>query len=660
LTLSRVAPWPAGLHAYALYLRAQASTQTGDWDDVAAAAGPALRGPLPLEMRRHLRVLDAQAALHRTDLARLQVLAPSLGEDARVDDRTGRVVVEMARAALANGNPDLARVWLLDLLEARPAAAESGYVILTTTGAAGGPPGPEDELRLARFESRARPAKAMSRLDRLADTAGIEADIRAEAVVEMARIEQGAGRHTRCLQLLAARQASVAGTESEPELLRLRARSLCNTGAESRAIDVYRDLAQRFPEHPRADDALYEVGWRHEIRGDLRAAEAAFGLVATTFPRSSLGDDALLRQGLCALRSARLDDALAAFALLPARYPDSPLLARALYWRQWIYTSRGDSTVAQALRAQLAEAHPLSWFAVLASAGGAASTDSRQAAANLFDAAAASADAPPDGVALALRNHARYVEALQRVQESPLVGLPPRFDERARLWRFLVDSGLDIEAGWESQRLEKEYARTPGALLALLAGNYERGVHMGVIRASYQLGLLLEGKVDRELIEILRNPAPYSVSLAEAASRAGLSHATLLAVMRQESGFDPRVDSRAGARGLLQVMPAVGTRLAPQVGRDPFHIDDLYDPATNIAIGSTLLARELEGAKIGMPQALAAYNAGPDVAARWAARLQPHEPRELYADLAEYFETRTYIERVLGSAAAYRRIYGLQ
>jgi soluble lytic murein transglycosylase len=197
-------------------------------------------------------------------------------------------------------------------------------------------------------------------------------------------------------------------------------------------------------------------------------------------------------------------------------------------------------------------------------------------------------------------------------------------------------------------------------LLALLAGNYERGVHMGVIRASYQLGLLLEGKVDRELIEILRNPAPYSVSLAEAASRAGLSHATLLAVMRQESGFDPRVDSRAGARGLLQVMPAVGTRLAPQVGRDPFHIDDLYDPATNIAIGSTLLARELEGAKIGMPQALAAYNAGPDVAARWAARLQPHEPRELYADLAEYFETRTYIERVLGSAAAYRRIYGLQ
>jgi soluble lytic murein transglycosylase len=157
-------------------------------------------------------------------------------------------------------------------------------------------------------------------------------------------------------------------------------------------------------------------------------------------------------------------------------------------------------------------------------------------------------------------------------------------------------------------------------------------------------------------IETLLYPPPFGLSLAASADQHGLSHAVLLGLVRQESAFDVRIDSRVGARGLMQLMPAVGARLAARV---EFHPDDLYRPEVNLELGCRLLADELRAASGHLPQALAAYNAGADRAAQWSERLHSHEPEELYLDLAEFYETRDYLKNVLGNVEMYRRLYAL-
>jgi soluble lytic murein transglycosylase len=86
----------------------------------------------------------------------------------------------------------------------------------------------------------------------------------------------------------------------------------------------------------------------------------------------------------------------------------------------------------------------------------------------------------------------------------------------------------------------------------------------------------------------------------------------------------------------------------------------LYAPASNIELGCALLAEELSNAPMAnVPQRLAAYNAGGDIAQNWRSRLSASDPPEMYVDLVEYAETRSYLKNVLGNVETYRRLYAL-
>jgi soluble lytic murein transglycosylase-like protein len=109
--------------------------------------------------------------------------------------------------------------------------------------------------------------------------------------------------------------------------------------------------------------------------------------------------------------------------------------------------------------------------------------------------------------------------------------------------------------------------------------------------------------------------------------------ALVRAVIRQESGFSPRALSRAGARGLMQLMPATAQRLgvAPEA---------LWDPAKNILAGVRLLAVLLEHYRGDIVSALVAYNA---------------RPRRLLAPIPQNGETPRYVWNVLAFYEQYRR-----
>lgn len=118
--------------------------------------------------------------------------------------------------------------------------------------------------------------------------------------------------------------------------------------------------------------------------------------------------------------------------------------------------------------------------------------------------------------------------------------------------------------------------------------------------------------------------APYESLIAAASTRHGVDSGLLRAVIRAESGFNPRAVSRTGAQGLMQLMPGTSRALG---------VSDPFDPARNIDGGARYL-RHLLDMFGSQPLAVAAYNAGPGSVKR-------------YGGIPPYSETQAYVRRVM-------------
>lgn len=137
-----------------------------------------------------------------------------------------------------------------------------------------------------------------------------------------------------------------------------------------------------------------------------------------------------------------------------------------------------------------------------------------------------------------------------------------------------------------------------------------------------------------------------------------LETAMQLAVMRQESAFDPEATSSAGARGLMQIMPSTAKMLARDL-RLPYAPEKLTnDPNYNMTLGSHYLANIISNFNGSYVMGLAAYNAGPSRVHAWIKAYG--DPRKGAVDIIDWIElipfeeTRTYVQRVMENLQIYR------
>lgn len=126
------------------------------------------------------------------------------------------------------------------------------------------------------------------------------------------------------------------------------------------------------------------------------------------------------------------------------------------------------------------------------------------------------------------------------------------------------------------------------------------------------------------------------------------------AVIFCESRFDPNAVSRAGARGLMQVMPATGQEIADLL-QEPFDPDQLFDPETSIRYGTYYLMLQMERFDGNPAVVLAAYNAGPHRADQWI-REYGFDSRDHIAYIP-FKETDKYVDKVLAVQEVYRVLY---
>lgn len=138
-----------------------------------------------------------------------------------------------------------------------------------------------------------------------------------------------------------------------------------------------------------------------------------------------------------------------------------------------------------------------------------------------------------------------------------------------------------------------------------------------------------------------------------------LEPALALAITRQESEFDARAESRAGALGLMQLLPSTAREVARK-NDIAFSQPKLFDGSYNITLGSLYLDRLINGFDGSYVQAIAAYNAGPGRVREWRNTFgAPSGSAEKIVDWIEkipFSETRNYVQRVLENLQVYRHL----
>ncbi len=352
---------------------------------------------------------------------------------------------------------------------------------------------------------------------------------------------------------------------------------------------------------------------RLSVAADDRAStlRAARELTAGD-PNATWGFDALWRPVWLRISSRDYAGALADIAELATVYRETSVVRRLEYWRARCLDELGCRAAAQEIRRRLAEADPPDLYAKFASAG--AGRAHLESSYEPFEATADFA----------------------------------RVDELLRL-------RLYPEALWEADRLPESRSQH----LRLAVAEFALGRFLAatsLVKSVFpQLGTAREGTVP-DPWRRLYYPMDAGGLVESAAREFGLDRGLLLALVRQESAFNPNARSRAGASGLTQLMPATARRLSRALLKRRFRRTFLYDPGINARLGASYLRSLLAQFHGDTMLAVAAYNGGPGRVSRLLRESPGLRPDELLESLPAA-ETRDYVRRVLLYAESYRELY---
>ncbi len=441
------------------------------------------------------------------------------------------------------------------------------------------------------------------------------------------------------------------------EALNWLGKSYSRLGLREEAVEAYLRLVRLYPESEWADDALYLAGNVFRDAGDAKRATRHYRRLADEYPESSLADSALWWEAWDAFSASRYRRAGAVLQELVRRYPRSFLVNQALYWRGRAAEMLGEQERALRLYRRVLARGPYTYYGALAEdrLNGRAAPVVPAAVAEAEDAAGEAEHEPPadpepeqdDGVfppdwagdvVAALSSSPAYRKTLE-----------------------LMHLGMRQEATAELALLEGLLPRRYGALMGLSKAYFELGdFHRSLLIVLRNFERLLERPSERTPGDLWRlaYPLGHWQSITAAARKYGVDPYFVAAIIRQESNFHSGALSSAGARGIMQVMPATGDWIARSSRRDGFDRSQLFDTGVNIELGVWYLNHLMKRFQGNLFLVAAAYNAGPEAVRSWIGRSGSAADPAVFVEAIPYTETRGYVKKVLRNHAEYRRIYG--
>jgi soluble lytic murein transglycosylase len=153
-------------------------------------------------------------------------------------------------------------------------------------------------------------------------------------------------------------------------------------------------------------------------------------------------------------------------------------------------------------------------------------------------------------------------------------------------------------------------------------------------------------------------PPAYDKTIRNISKNLGVNPYFVQGLIRQESLFNAKVQSRAGAIGLMQIMPKTGRSLHTNSNMTrPFKTDILFDPETNIQLGIQYIHQLKNRFKKNKTHVLISYNAGPHNLKKWLTRFKHIDDPDVFIESIPYPETRKYVKKVLRNHGIYKTLY---
>jgi soluble lytic murein transglycosylase-like protein len=427
----------------------------------------------------------------------------------------------------------------------------------------------------------------------------------------------------------------------ESDLGLLVARSYKSLNKNDEAAEWYDRFIEHTPRYPAMAEILWRRAWIEEARGHPKAAEGFYQKICKYYPRSSRAEESFVRHALCFYREEKYVAALEKLSLFETKNTDSPLLPEARYWKAKSLLGLNKLDTAKARLAELARQEPYDYYA--------------HRARDLLTLLGDSIDAH-----LSLDTVSDNDRALHWLDSAaPPSAKPLLPDDSLNVRRGLVCASIGATADAEMFLEPVELAYPENLLLEFRIAAFYRC--LGAMPQAARSGRRLAWRIPPEFREAIPLPVYsvmypfyYSDIVNNEAPRRGISPSFVLAVIRQESIFNPGIVSSAGAIGLMQIMPSTGALLARELG-EPFSVDTLYRPSANIRYGTLYLRKLLDQFNENEVLALASYNGGPPNAREWYARNRDKD-FDLFVEDIDFSETRNYVKKVLANYWFYRRL----
>jgi soluble lytic murein transglycosylase len=398
------------------------------------------------------------------------------------------------------------------------------------------------------------------------------------------------------------------------------ARALARADQDDAAIVAFRALVADEPRHRRAAEAEYLAAWlelRHgRRRGQQRMRRFLNGRRAKAAPQQRR--DALWQLGIRAFERRQYSRAEEYFGRYADAGQEALVWARGRYWQGRSLEARGRRQRALDRYREVMAREPLHWYGLLSL--------------RRVRALGQTVSRPwPDA----------------RTQPAPTPLPPAELPEEAAFYASLglADDASQVVAAQE-RRLRSLAPRGRGA--ELLVQLYRS---LGDTRRAYRLAAVHHRSLhrpprqDNRWVWDAAYPRPYTTVVEVVAGEHNVEPAYVFATMRQESGYAEKVKSRAGAVGLLQLLPRTAAKLAQGMGVS-FEESQLLEPEWNIRYGITEMKHVIEVFDGCLPLAIASYNAGLPRVRRWLGETGETD-LDFFVEWIPFRETRNYVRRVM-------------
>ena len=594
----------------------EALSRFGDAARAAVAAaddpvGQAACDALPDAARLYARAGDKQQSL--AALERAFASCPNLAPD---------TLLALANERLARGDRAGAAAAFEAIDRAYPLEPEAQSARARLTALADVlPPRPADERARILLERGGRLLDAGRTTEALAVLRTIPLTYLTADDADLARVRLGRallarGRRSEGRAMLLKIEAG------SPHAAEAAYRLAADSGRRTGTSEAYIPVADRFRGTPWGEEALLALANHFQKDALDDSAAPWWRRLLAEYPDGRYAERAAWRAGWSDYHAGRFQAAADTFETTARRRPPGSATAGLLYWSGRARLALGDGERARALFVETVQRYKHAYHGVRA----------QDALARLGGSIPPSA--PPEVV-------------------LPLAPLPEPRASRARL--LLLIDRLDEAA--EALRLLPETPRVTATLawVEWRRGRFRPGI-VAMKRAYPEWVGEAGDRLPREVWQVLY-PIRYEPELTAAAREDGLDPALVAALILQESSFDADALSRVGARGLMQVMPATGRRIARAKGVR-YKRAALSDPMTSLDFGTHYLRQMSERFTGAVEQVLAAYNAGPHRVDAWTAMRGEQSPEE-FIETIPFSETRNYVMVVLANREQYRRLYGL-